>query len=245
MTEASPLRRSAALARASDDRAPLGLLMLDDPWAPAAAVKSPYLATRIVDGCTVDRLIYAPDDAVEAAMVEASRLLVRDGARAITGNCGFMVRHQDAVKNAVDVPVMLSSLLLAPLLLTCVGDNSKLGIITASVPSMTDDLLRKAGVLNSERTVLGDLGDKPGFRSAYLDCVTFPDLSVIEQEVLTTAKELVASYPDVGLILLECTVLPAFAGAIREIVDVPVLDIVSLMDLFVQGFAPHTKNPVA
>lgn len=225
-------------ALSEESRGLLGLLMVDDPISPEVVAEPPYLVTRIVEGCTVERLIYAADTTLEAPMVAAARALVADGARAITGNCGFMMRHQAAVRNAVDVPVLLSSLLLAPMLLACIGDGSKLGIVTASLPSLTDDLLREAGVLNPARIVMADLGDKTALKSAYLDYSAEPDLLMIEQETIEVSRQLMAAHPDVAMILLECTVLPAFAASVQQAVGVPVVDIVSLIDLFVQGFAP-------
>lgn len=49
-------------------------------------------------------------------MVQAGQHVVREGAQMITGNCRYMVQYQEAVRDAVDVPVFLSSLLLAPFL---------------------------------------------------------------------------------------------------------------------------------
>ena len=133
----------SASSRGHPARGPIGMLMLDDPQAPVAIMTSPYLAARIVEGCTVDRLVYDADTTIEAEMVAAAHALVAEGARALTGNCGFMIRHQAAVRNAVEVPVFLSSLLLAPMLLASLNDNSKLGIVTASSASLTDGLLRE------------------------------------------------------------------------------------------------------
>ena len=241
MTEAST-SASTASAIGHKNRGPIGMLMLDDPYSPRLMASSPYFATRIVEGCTVDRLIYEADARVQAPMVAAARALVAQGARAITGNCGFMMRHQAAVRNAVDVPVLLSSLILAPMLLACLGDSKKLGIITASLPSLTGDLLQEAGVLDPNRVVFGDLGDKPALKAAYLDCNAVPDIQMIEQETLEVSSELLAGNPDIALILLECTALPEFAAKIQETVQVPVMDIVSLVDLFVQGFAPPRER---
>lgn len=238
MNEAPTNEAIITTAISRENRGPIGLLVLDDPFGPAAVANSPYLATRIVEGCTVDRLVYTGDTALEEPMVAAARSLVAQGARAITGHCGFMMRHQAAVRNAVDVPVFLSSLLLAPMLLACLGDSKKLGIITASLPSLTDDLLQEAGVLDLGRIVMGDLGNKPALKAAYLDCNAVPDIPAIEQEVVEVSRELVAANPDVALILLECTALPEFAAKVQEAVGVPVMDTVSLIDLFVQGFAP-------
>lgn len=237
MTEASA-SAPAVSPRERNTRGPIGLLMLDDPYSPLEMERSPYIASVIVQGCTVHRLVYEADPAIEAEMVSAARALVVQGARAITGNCGFMMRHQDAVRNSVDVPVFLSSLLLAPMLLACLNDSSKLGIVTASATSLSDDLLQEAGIVGLDRIVMADLGDKPRFKSGYMDCTEVADVQMIEQETLDASRELVAAHPEVALILLECTALPEFAAKIQRIVKVPVIDTVSLVDMFMQGFAP-------
>lgn len=235
MTEAATSWGSTS-SRGRQDRGPIGLLMLDDPYSPVEIMNSPYLVSRIVEGCTVDRLIYEADPTIEAQMVSGARALVAQGARAITGNCGFMMRHQAAVRDAVDVPVFLSSLLLAPMLLASLNENSKLGLVTASSPSLSDGLLQEAGVRDPSRIILADLGDKPNFKSGYLECTEEADVRMIQNETLDVSRELVTAHPDVAMVLLECTALPEFTHAIQKAIHMPVFDIVSLIDMFVQGF---------
>src|SRR5438105_260008 len=118
------------------DGAPIGMLLTDPattvsprpPGSPGNACTFEVpVRFRVVEGCTVERLLFEGDDGLEGPMVEAARKLVDEGVQAITSSCGFMIRHQAAVSDAVDVPVLLSSLLFAPLLLACMGSSSKLG----------------------------------------------------------------------------------------------------------------------
>ncbi|WP_349643588.1 AroM family protein [Bradyrhizobium genosp. SA-3] len=64
-----------------------------------------------------------------SAVTQAATDLVREGAQLITSNCGFMIRYQEAVRAAVDVPVLLSSLLLAPFLERILPREKALGIL--------------------------------------------------------------------------------------------------------------------
>ncbi len=225
-------------------RPPIGMLLLDEPdnavLVPTAGYVSPSEAAirRVVEDCTVDRLVGDGDARLEEAMVVAARELVDQGARAITGNCGFMIRYQAAVSSAVDVPVLLSSLLLAPLLLRCIGGGKKLGIVAASAAWLTEELLRRAGVSDSTHVVVGDLADRPAFRAAFLECTSEPDRSKIEEETVAVTRALMEKHPQTAAILLDCTALPPYTAAIQEAAGVPVFDPVGLIDLFVTGFAP-------
>ncbi|BCG76175.1 hypothetical protein MesoLj113a_73330 [Mesorhizobium sp. 113-1-2] len=49
-----------------------------------------------------------------SVVVQAATELLREGAQLITCGCEYSIRYQEAVRDAVDVPVFLSSLLLAP-----------------------------------------------------------------------------------------------------------------------------------
>src|SRR2546421_3972388 len=63
--------------------APIGMLLLDQPYNPALSgtpgtVSSSEVAVRgrIVEGCTVERLVFAGDDRLEEPVVAAARKLV-------------------------------------------------------------------------------------------------------------------------------------------------------------------------
>lgn len=72
--------------------------------------------SETVAGAWVENVVRG-DPALEPAYVAAARRLVERGAVAITSTCGFSIRHQAAVAASVNVPVIMSSLLLLPALL--------------------------------------------------------------------------------------------------------------------------------
>ncbi|MCK1632632.1 hypothetical protein [Bradyrhizobium sp. 162] len=231
--------------------APIGILLLDYNYRPVpggprenpSSSASPYLC-RIVPGCTVDRLVYKGDDGLQDLVITAARELVNEGARAIASNCGFMIRHQQAVRNAVDVPVLLSSLLVAPLLLACLGSSKKLAVLTASGPTLTAELLERAGVSDAGRLVVGDVGSQPVFRQAVMEAsevVGMPERTSyeaeIERETVGVASSLILQHPDIAAILLECTGLSQYAPAVHRAANLPVFDVASMIEFFADAFA--------
>ena len=224
----------------------VGVLLLDaDSYAPGSFASPRHFAGQVktevivkhVEDCTIERLIYQGDDGVRDGMVAAARDLVADGADLITGDCGFMLRHQRDVSDAVPVPVVLSGLLLIPLLLSTMRDDQKLAVITASAASLTDDLLRLSGVSDLDRVVVGDMADQPAFHAAIMSCVAPIDDDAIAAETVEVTSRLVAG-GDIGAVLLECTALPPYAAAVHEAVGIPVHDVVRLVDLVAGGSNP-------
>jgi len=53
----------------------------------------------------------------------------------------------------------------------------------------------------------------------------------METEVVGVAKELVKKNPEVGAILLECSLLPPFAKAVQEATQLPVFDFTTLINM--------------
>lgn len=243
-------RIDASSLEGNHDKAPIGMLLLDVnyplwPTTPGGPpISEVPVRSQVVAGCTVDRLVYDGDDGLEEPLIAAARKLVDEGARAITGNCGFFIRHQAAVSNAVDVPVLLSGLLLAPFLLSCMGSHKKLGIVTASGPSLSQAVLRQAGIADPQRVVVADLADQPAFRAAALDCTGEYDMSAIERETVHVTSSLVREHPDIAAVLFECTALPPYAAATERSVGVPVFDVVRLIELFGAAFAPPAVQRV-
>jgi aspartate/glutamate racemase len=193
------------------------------------------LIAEHAEGCTIDRLIYEGDVLVRDAMVVAARELTASGAEAIVGDCGFMLRHQAAISEAVHVPVALSGLLLIPLLQATLGRAQKLAVITASATSLTDELLLLSGEVDLDRVVVGDMAGQPAFDAAIMQCIAEVDDEAIEGETVRVADQLVNGRDDIGAVLLECTALPQFAAAVQQRVNLPVYDVSSLVDFITGG----------
>src|SRR5205823_1972759 len=62
---------------------------------------------REVKGATFDAIIVRQDPAMAPLIVEAAQELVRQGAKAVTSDCGYFGAYQREVADAVPVPVFL------------------------------------------------------------------------------------------------------------------------------------------
>src|SRR5437867_7667547 len=62
---------------------------------------------REVKGATFEAIIQRQDPAMAAPIVEAAQELERQGAKAITSDCGYFGAYQREVTAAVDVPVSM------------------------------------------------------------------------------------------------------------------------------------------
>jgi Asp/Glu/hydantoin racemase len=65
------------------------------------------------------------------------------------------------------------------------------------------------------------------------------DVALAEHDVVEAGKALVASHPDVGAIVLECTNMPPYAAALQTETGVPVYDIYSMISWFHAGLRPR------
>ncbi|RZM91490.1 hypothetical protein CWO91_41045 [Bradyrhizobium genosp. SA-3] len=219
--------------------APVGILQLERARSPSIR---PYIPGSVGNASTWSvpvRYKTVPDllNAAEMmqAVTRAATELVHEGAQLITSNCGFMIRYQEAVRAAVDVPVLLSSLLLAPFLERMLPRERALGIITASASSLTPDLFEAAGLpANSKRVVVG-LEDAPAFAAAFLNPHGDLDVSAVESETIDAAVALLNDRPDIGMLLLTCSELPPYAAAVQRAIGIPVFDYTSMVEFFVKG----------
>ncbi|MDI3567429.1 hypothetical protein OWC48_44500 [Bradyrhizobium sp. Arg816] len=236
--------------------APVGILVFERPQAPFirpfvpgsvgnASTWSVPVRYKAVPGLKFDQLLGPNAEEMTSAVIQAARKLTRDGAQLITSNCGFMIRYQEAVRAALEVPVLLSSLLLAPFLERMLPRGKALGIITASAPSLTQLLLEAAGLsANFDRVVVAGLEHAPSFASAWITCSDHLDVSAVETETVEAAVALLADRPDIGMLLLECSELPPFAAAVQRATGVPVFDFTSMVEFFVSGLIRKPFNGI-
>ncbi|MFB6462886.1 hypothetical protein [Bradyrhizobium tunisiense] len=227
--------------------APVGILMFerprdpfDRPFIPGsvgnASTWSVPVRYKTMPGLSFERVLGPNAGDVAQIVAHAAAELVDEGAQLITSNCGFMIRYQEPVRAAVDVPVLLSSLLLGPFLERLLPRGKALGIITANASSLTPDLLTLAGLrTNSERVVVSGLEGAPAFSAAFLSCNADLDIAAVESETVGAAVALLETRPDVGMLLLECSELPPYAAAVQRATGIPVFDFTSMVEFFIRG----------
>jgi hypothetical protein len=204
----------------------LGILMLQTrfPRPPgdvghAASWRMP-VRWRVVQGATPRRVVQERDVALIEPFVAAGRALVADGARAITTSCGFLVRWQRELEQALPVPVWTSSLLALPGL-------ASPGVITADAASLGAAELRAAGAGDATPVV----GLAPGcvLQRTLLEDRAELDAHEAERDTVEAAKRLVHLHPAVRTIVLECTNLPPYARAVQAATGRPVVHLMSLV----------------
>lgn len=236
--------------------APVGILQLERfpgpfhrPYIPGsvgnASTWSVPVRYRTVPGLKFDQILGPKAEELASPVVQAATVLVREGAQLITSNCGFMIRYQEAVRAAVDVPVLLSSLLLAPFLERMLPSGKALGIITANSRSLTPDLLEAAGVpAGSKRVVVTGLEGAPSFAAAFLTGSADLDVSSVETETVSAAVALISDQPNIGMLLFECSELPPYAAAVQRATGIPVFDFTSMIEFFVHGVIRRPFNGI-
>jgi Asp/Glu/hydantoin racemase len=214
--------------------APIGILMIDssEPFIPgdvgnASTFSFPVRFAR-VQGLTINRLLFESDDSAAELVIATAQELIDHGAQAIASNCGFMLRFQRQVADAVQVPVLLSGLVQIALVDRCIASGRRIGVLTSSRQALTDEAIALSGV-PAERIVVKGLDACPAFRSAFLDEEGGLDVEIVRAEVVDAAKSLAAT-PGVAVIVMECAALPPYAAAIQAVTGLPVFDEVTLIE---------------
>lgn len=187
-------------------------------------------------------------DAQRKSLSLAVRRLEAKKVVAITGDCGAMLHYQHQVAALSTRPVLLSALLQAPLLATTFKSDEQVLVITSDKTVTTDavlkSLLLKTGLPTHalERFPLLGCEHIEGFRSSALaggeGARIDPEATMAA--LLLMVRSAVASQPSIRAVLLESTMLPAFADVLRKELSIPVFDSTTLVDMVHKGM---TDNP--
>lgn len=213
-------------------------------------VNYPLLPGNVVNACTYDfpvrmkavrnltndRLFNNDPTIVEDIIAAAKSMVEEDGVRAICSACGFFGNYQQQVRQALDVPVAMSSLVQIPWIQGLIKPGQKIGILTANKGSMTPALLESCGVSQMDNLVIKDALATEEF-AAVVDMRGHFNNTIAAEEVVGLAEELVAEHDDLGAILLECSDMPPYAAAIQEATQLPVFDFITLIRWLRSGVA--------
>lgn len=204
----------------------LGILMLDTafPRPPGdvghpASWRMPVLR-QVVHGALPSRVVEQADESLLEPFILAGRGLVAQGARAITTSCGFLVRWQAALQQALPVPVWSSALLALP-------DLPQAGVITVDARSLGAQELAAASA--AVDTPVQGLEEGCHLRATLLGNRAWLDERQAEADTVTAARRLVHHHPHIRHIVLECTNLPPYAEAVARATGLPVHHLMTLV----------------
>lgn len=223
--------------------ATLGILMLNTrfpriPGDIGNAASWPFpVQYKIVPSATPDNVVRRDPGPLLDAFIEAGRELVALGCDGIATNCGFLVPFQDAMAAALGVPVASSSLLQAPMIQRTLPKDQSVGILTISSQTLSAGHLAAAGI--DAQIPIEGTGAQSHFTTQILDDAAEIDIAQARADNVTAATRLVATHPQVGAILLECTNMVPFAADIRKATGRPVFSIYSYLLWFQAALMPR------
>jgi len=177
------------------------------------------------------------------ALAEAVASLEAQKVVAITGDSGAMLHYQQEVTKMTTLPVVLSSLLQAPLLASVFAADEQVLVMTSDATVTTAaklaEHLTACGVPAADvsRFVLVGCEEVEGFSKGG-DRKLVPQLAA--DQLLGLARQQLAAHPNLRGVLLESTMLPMFADVLRKELALPVFDSTTLVDLVHKG---KTDNP--
>ena len=191
----------------------------------------------VVPGASPQRVVRERAQGLLEPFLEAARTLVRAGADGITTSCGFLSLFQAELAAACSVPVAASSLMQVPLVERLLPPGRRAGVLTVSGADLSPQHLAAAGVAPDTPVA----GTESGRELSRVLLGDIPELDVeaAEEDVLEAAEALLASHPEVGAIVLECTNMMPYAAAVRRRTDLPVYDMYSFATWFHYGLEPR------
>ena len=74
------------------------------------------------------------------------------------------------------------------------------------------------------------LQEEPEFGGKVMKEADTLDSDKVEAETVKAAKEMVAKNPDMGAIVIECSMLPPYSKAVQEATGLPVYDFITMID---------------
>ncbi len=230
--------------------APLGILMLQAkfpriPGDMGNAGTWPFpVLYRVVKGATPERVVLRGAEGLLPAFLDAAADLVADGAEAITTNCGFLSLFQREIAAHVRVPVATSALIQVPWVQATLPPGKRVGVITVTRAALTPRHLEAAGV-PLDTPIAGTENGREFFRVLIEAAKPDMDVSLAARDILDAGRALMAADESIGAIVLECTNMPPYAHALRELLGVPVFDIYSLVTWLHAGLRPRDFGPPA
>lgn len=213
-----------AILRWESGHVPQGLMQLEQLPGNSTNLASYPFPVKLVEvkGANTDTVILHPSQKLLEDMIQLAKELEKEGVRAITTSCGFNAIFQEALANAVDIPVFTSSLLQVPFAQALVGRDRAVGVITASASSLSEKHLRACGITAEMHPIVMGLENAPEWSKIFDHPDDSFDMDLVTEEILNVARQGVKDHPRSVPSYWNAPTLPPFARRIREELDIRV-----------------------
>lgn len=217
----------------------VGILMLDTQfYRPVGDIGNPRsfsfpVIYHIVKQATVERVVKQGDPSLIQPFIKAGKELEAKGVRVITTSCGFLALFQKDIQKHLSVPFISSSLLQIPLVHHMSG--GVVGVLTAKKSSLTKRHFEGVGADHVPLVTYG-MDDKPAFTNAIIEETEALQMDLVEQEMKEAVREMLDAYPNIRSIVLECTNMPPYREALKEVTNLPIFDILTLVNYVYDSF---------
>ena len=216
----------------------IGILMLDTAFTRVEGdVGNPDtfnypVRYKKIKGATAARIVNveSPDEVLVSRFIEAARELEADGAVGLISSCGFLSVLQNQIANSVNIPVILSSLNLIPLMQSSLGHKA-IGVITADDTQLSTQALAAGNIVPDSVHVTGMQSSKVFVEFIFESSNVDPDKQRLSQDLIDVAKTLLNTSPAVSILVLECTNLQPYAATLNKALKLPVIGIVNAANL--------------
>jgi len=211
----------------------LGILLLDTIFhRPMGDIGNPStfpfpVDYKIVEGAMISRIVKQDTEmSVIDSFVAAGKELEKQGVKAIATSCGFLAIYQKEIQQQLHVPFISSSLLQIPFIYLTAG--GPIGVVTASKASLTNKHLEGVDALDHPLVIRG-MDDMPAFRGAIIDEEIPLNQSKVLDEMKQVTSALIKDFPELRAIVLECTNMPPYREAMRQVTNIPIYDMNTLI----------------
>lgn len=137
------------------------------------------------------------------------------------------------LQSVVDVPVYTSSMLYVSELADSLPAGKRLGILTVGESFLRahDNVLFSECGIDEATMPIAIAGMYESDQVDKWSTMASDDFNpaVVEDALVTVAKKLVADYPDIDMLLFECTDMPPYAEAVRRATGLSVFDPVDMV----------------
>lgn len=221
----------------------VGVLMLESyipriPGDPghAATLNFP-VCYEVIKGFSFSNLVNVNYSGMENVL-DALLKLEAKGVDFIAASCGLWGPFQKDLSEKVSTPVIATPLDLVPFIKRFLSPSKRIGVITGDTNLLSDKHITAAGICPDE-VVLSGMEACDEFRKVMFEHAPKMDIQAMRNGVINAALALKDGPEEIGSVVIECSNLIPFRSDIQRVLDVPVFDVVSLIEMFASGFRKH------